>query len=306
MNLSNGYEKNQWNKLLIGVVSIISLLCCCISSSILLSSVASSSSSQISTVNVSEIYTQAFETAEIQVYRNQTETAAAFPTLTLTIEPTFTETSVPTPTSVWSQIDKASCIPNHAPEEAKVIEVVDGDTIKVYLNEKIYSVRYIGIDTPEKQKDYYSLEAQLKNSEFVLGKTVYLVKDTSETDQFGRLLRYVVADNNFVNYLLVEKGYARAVEYPPDTACKIFFEDAQQLAEKSLLGLWQPTAVVPIIINTPSTSLGANCSPAYPGVCIPPSPPDLDCKDIPYRRFNVLPPDPHRFDGDGDGIGCES
>jgi hypothetical protein len=47
------------------------------------------------------------------------------------------------------------------------------------------------------------------------------------------------------------------------------------------------------------------CDPAYPTVCIPPPPPDLDCADIPYRRFRVLPPDPHHFDGDGDGIGCE-
>lgn len=47
------------------------------------------------------------------------------------------------------------------------------------------------------------------------------------------------------------------------------------------------------------------CDPSYPTVCIPPPPPDLDCKDIPYRNFKVLPPDPHGFDGDGDGIGCE-
>ena len=47
------------------------------------------------------------------------------------------------------------------------------------------------------------------------------------------------------------------------------------------------------------------CDPSYPTVCIPPPPPDLDCKDIPYRRFRVLPPDPHGFDSDHDGIGCE-
>ena len=35
-------------------------------------------------------------------------------------------------------------------------------------------------------------------------------------------------------------------------------------------------------------------------------PPDLDCSDISYNDFKVLPPDPHRFDGEGDGIGCES
>lgn len=48
------------------------------------------------------------------------------------------------------------------------------------------------------------------------------------------------------------------------------------------------------------------CEPAYPGVCIPPPPPDLDCRDIEYRSFIVLDPDPHNFDGDEDGIGCES
>ncbi len=51
---------------------------------------------------------------------------------------------------------------------------------------------------------------------------------------------------------------------------------------------------------------GGNCSPSYPTVCIPPPPPDLDCGDIPYKRFKVLPPDPHDLDHDGDGIGCES
>ncbi|HET7092004.1 MAG TPA: hypothetical protein VFI22_00955, partial [Thermomicrobiales bacterium] len=49
-----------------------------------------------------------------------------------------------------------------------------------------------------------------------------------------------------------------------------------------------------------------NCDPSYPDVCIPPPPPDLDCGQITARRFTVLPPDPHRFDGDHDGVGCES
>jgi len=48
------------------------------------------------------------------------------------------------------------------------------------------------------------------------------------------------------------------------------------------------------------------CDPAYPSVCIPSPPPDLDCGDISYRGFTVLPADPHGFDGDNDGIGCES
>lgn len=48
-----------------------------------------------------------------------------------------------------------------------------------------------------------------------------------------------------------------------------------------------------------------NCDPSYPTVCIPPAPPDLDCGDVSYRRFAVVGADPHRFDGDHDGVGCE-
>jgi predicted flap endonuclease-1-like 5' DNA nuclease len=59
---------------------------------------------------------------------------------------------------------------------------------------------------------------------------------------------------------------------------------------------------IPPIVPPPS----GNCDPSYPTVCIPPPPPDLDCGDIPFRRFKVLPPDPHNFDSDHDGIGCES
>jgi len=48
------------------------------------------------------------------------------------------------------------------------------------------------------------------------------------------------------------------------------------------------------------------CDDSYPDICVAPFPPDLDCKDISYKRFKVLSPDPHNFDGDGDGIGCET
>ena len=47
------------------------------------------------------------------------------------------------------------------------------------------------------------------------------------------------------------------------------------------------------------------CDPSYVGVCIPPPPPDLDCGNVPHRGFRVVGADPHRFDRDHDGIGCE-
>ncbi len=63
-----------------------------------------------------------------------------------------------------------------------------------------------------------------------------------------------------------------------------------------------PTASAPAA----APLVGGACDPAYPSVCIPAGGPDLDCGDVPHRRFAVLAPDPHRFDGNGDGVGCES
>lgn len=202
--------------------------------------------------------------------------------------------------------------------------VVDGDTIDVEINGQVYRVRYIGIDTPEMttQIEYFGKEASVKNAGLVSGETVTLVKDVSETDRYGRLLRYVFVGNTFVNYELVRQGFANPVTYPPDVACERTFAAAEQSARESLAGLWAPTPVPQVVVPPPTNppvssgvsgsgnSLGGSgdCDPAYPDVCIPPKSQvgDLDCGDIPYRRFRVLSPDPHRFDGDHDGVGCES
>ena len=134
-----------------------------------------------------------------------------------------------------------------------------------------------------------------------------LVKDVSEVDTYDRLLRYVIVGDIFVNYDLVKEGYAIASAYPPDTTCSSMFTDIQSQAEINKFGMWKPTPT-PYIAPTSGNSGGGNnnCDSSYPGVCIAPPPPDLDCKDVPYKRFQVLPPDPHNFDADGDGIGCES
>jgi hypothetical protein len=55
-----------------------------------------------------------------------------------------------------------------------------------------------------------------------------------------------------------------------------------------------------------TSSSGGDCDSSYPDFCIPSPPPDLNCPDIPQKRFTVSGADPHGFDGDGDGIGCES
>jgi len=67
----------------------------------------------------------------------------------------------------------------------------------------------------------------------------------------------------------------------------------------------EPTAPPPEPEPTPGEESAGNCDPAYPDACIPSPPPDLDCEDIAQRGFTVLAPDPHGFDREGDGLGCE-
>ncbi|HET6380443.1 MAG TPA: thermonuclease family protein [candidate division Zixibacteria bacterium] len=198
------------------------------------------------------------------------------------------------------------------PTQAAFVErVIDGDTIEVRLGGQSFTVRYIGIDTPEtvhpsRPVEWMGPEASAANSALVLGREVVLEKDVSETDDFGRLLRYVWLPQDggwlLVNRELVRRGFATSSTYPPDVRYQELFLAAEREARAAGAGLWGATP--PPATEAPPA--GGTCDPSYPDVCIPPPPPDLDCGDVPFRRFRVVPPDPHRFDGNHDGVGCES
>lgn len=118
-----------------------------------------------------------------------------------------------------------------------VTNVIDGDTIELENGQK---VRYIGIDTPElKGNECFAVQARDKNKELVEGKRVKLQKDVSETDRYGRLLRFVYTDDgNFINNTLVRDGYATVSTYPPDISQQQMFRESQQEAMELSRGLW--------------------------------------------------------------------
>ena len=120
------------------------------------------------------------------------------------------------------------------PDTAVVTRVVDGDTIIIEGN---YRVRYIGIDTPE-MGEAFGLEAWQANRELVEDKVVYLERDVSETDKYGRLLRYVYVDDILVNAELVRAGLAEAKAYPPDTKHQDYLEKLEQEARQAGRGMW--------------------------------------------------------------------
>lgn len=136
--------------------------------------------------------------------------------------------------------------------QAKVKRIVDGDTIIVTIDDVEYKVRFIGINSPEytTKIEEYGKEATNYTTEMLTNKTIYLEKDVSETDKYGRLLRYVWLElptefsekeikEKMFNALLVEKGYAQAATYPPDVKYSNYFIKFEQSARSKNVGLWK-------------------------------------------------------------------
>jgi micrococcal nuclease len=161
-------------------------------------------------------------------------------------------TSVPPPPSAPTPTDgpnpTVTARPQATSSPAKVttawvVAVVDGDTIKVNFGGQVYRVRYIGIDTPETKHpdrgvEWMGPEAAAYNEQLVGGKVVFLEKDVSETDQYGRLLRYVWVDDVMVNAELVRQGYAVVGTWPPDVKYHDILLGAQREAREAGRGLW--------------------------------------------------------------------
>lgn len=187
---------------------------------------------------------------------------------------------------------------NSKPEEQlnyfKVTRVIDGDTIEISTGQR---VRLICIDTPETGENYYQ-EAKNYLTNLILNKEVGLVKDISETDKYGRLLRYIYFENDFVNELIVLNGYGKAYPYSPDTKLCPQIQEAEQKARSQEIGIWAVEEE-----ETPPNNSGYICSyNAY------------NCDDFSthaqaqavFEACGGVDNDIHRLDGDKDGLACES
>jgi len=130
-----------------------------------------------------------------------------------------------------------------------VTDVVDGDTIKVENNSETFTVRLIGINTPEtkdprKDVECFGKEASDRLTALLDGQTVQLVSDESQldTDRYDRLLRYVILEvGTNVNYQMIQEGYAYEYTYSEPYKYQSDFKDAQAYAKENKLGLWSDT-----------------------------------------------------------------
>ena len=124
----------------------------------------------------------------------------------------------------------------------KVTRIIDGDTFVIENNIK---VRLTGIDAPE-IGTCYATEATNFLKNLIKDKEIYLQKDISGTDDFGRLLRYAILRNNnpeeddiLINDLLIRSGYAMDYKSAPDNRYRDLFTSSRNIARRAEIGIWK-------------------------------------------------------------------
>ena len=129
--------------------------------------------------------------------------------------------------------------------DARVTRVVDGDTVRVRLDGRDETVRYIGVDTPETRRPGTPIEcfgkaASRANERLVAGERVRLRFDVERRDRYGRLLAYVYRrrDGLWVNGALVRAGFATSLTIPPNVARAEELRALERRARRSGRGLW--------------------------------------------------------------------
>ncbi len=181
-----------------------------------------------------------------------------------------------------------------------VTKIVDGDTI--YL--KDYKIRLSLTNTPEKEEKGFKDATYFTKKLCPVGSTITVDQDDKQPyDKYKRVVGKVTCSGKVLNSELLYNGHASILkqycsksEFSGEAWAQKYGCETKRQELKQQIPKESPT---------PTPTKENQCDPSYPDVCIPPYPPDLDCSDIPYRNFRALPPDPHRFDGDKDGIGCE-
>jgi len=188
--------------------------------------------------------------------------------------------------------DSHKCIGEAKCVSQLITKIVDGDTIYTAN----YKIRLSLVDTPEKDEPGFSEAATFTAQMCPVGSYITIDQDDLQLyDQYDRLLANVFCGGKSLNSALLYNGHAEIFTRYCSTSEFSDFPWAQKFGCK----------VQPMKSQSVS-ELTNNCDPSYPDFCITINSPDLDCGDIPQKRFTVLQPDPHRFDGDKDGIGCES
>lgn len=151
---------------------------------------------------------------------------------------------------IFLAVSVAACRPGGAPasgsSNASVVEVIDGDTVRLRFASGDEIVRLLGVDTPEtvdpnRPAQCFGAEASTYLRQLLPeGHPVLVVRDTQTRDAFGRLLAYLFLDvgGTFVNLELIRNGFADTLSIEPNTTYQAEFAAALRIARSNRVGLW--------------------------------------------------------------------
>ncbi len=180
--------------------------------------------------------------------------------------------------------------------EGIVTKIIDGDTIIVDGQ----SIRFALSSAPELKMFGGEDSREFIETICPIGSKVMVDEDDGQIlGSYGRMVGAVTCNGVNLNSELLDANLG----YLQDRFCDSSEFGKEFWAQKH--GCVNSVSELEIPNKTLEHSKD-NCDVSYPDFCIPSSPPDLDCKDMERKKFTVLQPDPHRFDSDKDGIGCES
>lgn len=240
--------------------------------------------------------------------------------------------SVPKLPPTWNRYDPVT-----------VLSVGDGDTIRIEREGEAITVRLACIDAPETaQAPYGEAASERLQALLPVGSSIN-VRPITE-DRYGRTVGEVFVEGKNLGPQLLVEGHAVAYrQYLSQCDANVYLS-AEYYAQRLRLGFWEPANPVmpwdfrkgssqnleeptaapsepivrpaepePVYVELPEQPIlppaaSQSCDPNYAGACIPPYSKvgDLNCGDIQARRFRSIGRDPHRLDGDQDGIACEA
>ena len=202
------------------------------------------------TTDVNAVFTSLAQTAEVELtpaYLRGPATITPIGAGSLTATPTVTNivpatpSSTPepsfTPTSSGLTFSGVNCVPPGTPAIGTVVDIPNGVSARILVDGLIYSVRYIGIDLPEKTA--YAEAASMVNGNLVWQRNVTLYSDPADKDAAGSMYRYVIVDGNLVNLELIKLGLVNVVDLPSGYACLQAFLDTEQAAKSARIGQWK-------------------------------------------------------------------
>jgi len=201
---------------------------------------------------------------------------------------------------------------------ATVLSVGDGDTLTVTQNGQKMTIRVACVDAPEMRQAPYGERSKARLLQLAPVDSEIRV-DAKETDRYGRTVAEVFNGDLNLGLALVQEGQAVAYRQYLSNCEGAAYLAAEQQAQNSQKAFWgQANPVMPwdyrrgvrpqtVQPQSQTQNTSQRCDPNYSGACIQPySQGDVDCGEISARRFRSIGSDPHRLDGDKDGIACES